>query len=963
MKRDFRRVIGFVAGLLVASTMSGTGFAQTRLASIEGRVTDESNAPIPGVTVTVTSPALQVAQMVKVTGPDGSYRIPELPIGPYRLTFELAGFRTFVRDGVALTAGFVARVDADLKVGTLEESVTVSGQSPVVDAVSTRGGATISADVIQTIPNSRNYQDILNMTPGVTVGAPPQMGEVGFRALTGGIKTYGTSGQTQTQIEGLQMSESAFPDFATAEQVDIRTFGNTADVAQPGAVTDVIVKSGSNTFHGRVHEQYMNSSMQTTNLDDALRAQGLRTGDGIRSYQDLAGDLGGRIIRDRLWFYGAFRDIRNERTLSGYSAAPGPDNAYGTADDLPGYPPATQSNYTIKVSNQLTPANRLIGFWQRNWVDETQAQASRFIPYEATREVQWEPIQYKFEWQGTPSNRIFYNATYGRTSERIFYIPTSPDTRSRYDVRTLIATGAYASPTTGGRDDIYGSQSKRHTINANVSAYPGEFLGGSHELKFGFRAWLENRRSQFDDRTSGNYRLIYDAGRPLQFQTWDFPVVARDGMNEFSGFVMDQWRVGSRLTLNLGLRWETVRGYAPEQSKQPSTFGGPATFAAEDIVSWNAVAPRAAVAWDLGGNGKTVVKATYGWYNFRISAAGFVSVFNKVRPQATSYRWVDRDGNNDYTPGEVDLSLTGTDFVTTTGGNTNIANLDLKQPYTNEVTASFEREVGREASVRLLYVFKKTSDDWEAVNPLRPFGAYNIPIQRRDPGPDGSVATAADNGPAVTFYDYDAAFRGATFVAAKYQTRVNDDHFNTFEVTFTKRRSDRWSVITSFNLTKNHRWIDAIAESPNDLFFPLDETLEWAYKLAGSYTLPARIEASALYDIFNGDRGQRTYIFGATDPDGGTPLRSFNTVTLRLEPFGDREGPARHNLNFRIARPFEIGRGQRVRLELDALNALNTNVAWGRGVPGISFASGPTFGYATQIVAPRIFRLGVTYSF
>ena len=147
------------------------------------------------------------------------------------------------------------------------------------------------------------------------------------------------------------------------------------------------------------------------------------------------------------------------------------------------------------------------------------------------------------------------------------------------------------------------------------------------------------------------------------------------------------------------------------------------------------------------------------------------------------------------------------------------------------------------------------------------------------------------------------------------------------------------------------------------MFFPLDETLEWAYKLAGSYTLPARIEASALYDIFNGDRGQRTYIFGATDPDGGTPLRSFNTVTLRLEPFGDREGPARHNLNFRVGRAFEVARGKRLRLELDALNALNTNVAWGRGVPGLSFASGPTFGYATQIVAPRIFRLGVAFSF
>src|SRR5262249_21482982 len=160
-----------------------------------------------------------------------------------------------------------------------------------------------------------------------------------------------------------------------------------------------------------------NKSMQSSNLDDELRAQGLRTGDGVRFYQDFAGDLGGRVIRDKLWFYMAMRDVRNERTLTGYSKAPGPDRTYGTSDDEPGRPPALQQNQTVKVSNQLSPRNRLIGFWQRNWVDETEAQASRFVPYEATREVQWEPIQYKVEWQATASSRLFYNVTYGRTSE------------------------------------------------------------------------------------------------------------------------------------------------------------------------------------------------------------------------------------------------------------------------------------------------------------------------------------------------------------------------------------------------------------------------------------------------------------------------------------------------------------------------------------------------------------------
>jgi hypothetical protein len=375
------------------------------------------------------------------------------------------------------------------------------------------------------------------------------------------------------------------------------------------------------------------------------------------------------------------------------------------------------------------------------------------------------------------------------------------------------------------------------------------------------------------------------------------------------------------------------------------------------------------MAWDLAGNGKSVIKTTYGWYNYRVSAAGFVSVFNKVRPQANTYRWTDADKNNDYTPGEVDLRVVGgTDFITTSGGNTNLTNLDLEQPHTHEITASFERELAPETSIRALYVFRKTANDWEAVNPLRPYSVYNVPITRTDPGPDGSVTATADNVGPVTFYDFDPALR--PLVAAQYHTRDTDDHFNTAEIAFTKRRSDRWSVTTSFAVTKNHRWVDAIAESPNDLYFPIDETYEWSAKIAGTYQMPFKIEASALFDAFSGLPGQRTYVFAAADPEGkpGQNLRGFGTVNLRLEPFGERKGPQRNNLNLRAARSIALAHSQAIRLELDVLNTLNTNVPWGNpgaGTPalGIIFASGPNFGYAQQIVAPRIFRVGVTYQF
>lgn len=958
----FRRMV--VLGVLCATASVASG--QTRLAALDGRVMDETGSALPGVTVTATSPALQVGQVVQVTGGDGTFRFPELPTGQYRLVFELAGFTSFVREGLTLTTGFTARVDTTLRVSALSETITVSGASPVVDTVNTRGGTTISAEVIQTIPNSRNYQDILNMTPGIRVTAPPQMGEVGFRALVGNIKTYGLVGQSQTQIEGLQMSESAFPDFSTAEQVDVRTYGNTADVAQPGAVTDVIVKSGGNTFHGRAHEQYMSNRFQSTNLDDALRAQGLRTGDGLRYYQDLAVDLGGRVVRDKLWFYGAYRDLRNERQLAGYAKAAGPDGRYGTLDDEPGYPTALQSNMTTKWSYQLNPANRLIAFWQRNWAEEPQAQASRFIPYEATRFVGWEPIQYKAEWQSSIGSRLFLNTSYGRTSEEIYYEPVTTNAPARFDRRTGISTGAYAAQSGSGTADIYGSISKRHMVNVSASTVATEWFG-THDIRVGMRAWLENRRSTFDNRPTGNYRLVLDNGQPAQITVWNFPIEARETMDEYAAFVMDQWRLSDRVTLNLGLRWETLAGASPEQVKEQGPFLAAGRFPEQKIVQWTNLAPRAAVAWDLFGTGKTLVKGTVGRYNHRITAAGYISTFNPVRPQAATFAWTDPDRNGDYTPGEVDLSLNGPAFVSITGATSNRINLDVKQPYTNEVTASLEQDLGRESSFRFLWVFKQVNGDYEFVNVLRPYSAYNIPITRRDPGPDGVLNTADDAG-SVRFADFDPAFRGAAFVGNEYRNRPNPDRFHTVEATYVKRPSIRWNLITSFSLTKNHRWLDGIPESPNDEFFPIDNTWEWTSNVAGGYTMPKLgVETSVLYAAFSGLPGQRTYIFGPTDPDGGTPLRQLNAVTLRMEEFGARRGPRRHKVDFRVARGFRIRGAHRLRMEVDALNVINTNVAWGRGDvlggTGIDFRSGPTFGYATQIVAPRIWRFGIVYEF
>src|SRR6185295_7397403 len=250
---------------------------------------------------------------------------------------------------------------------------------------------------------NRNYQDIMNLTPGMVTVVPPQAGVIGMKGEANGFKNYGLSGNERTSIDGIDMHSNENPDFAAVEEVDVKTFGNTAEVPTPGASIQLIVKSGGNDFHGRYHEQFMTDTLQANNIDQALLAQGIAAGDAAIYYQDLSGDLGGRLVRDKLWFYGALRDKRSKRTLPGYSADPGRDGIYGTLDDGQGQPVVIEKDQLVKVSFQPSSAHRFIGMYVRNKWDEKQymgnavAQA-RFTPMESTPYLRYYNYQTKAEW-------------------------------------------------------------------------------------------------------------------------------------------------------------------------------------------------------------------------------------------------------------------------------------------------------------------------------------------------------------------------------------------------------------------------------------------------------------------------------------------------------------------------------------------------------------------------------------
>jgi hypothetical protein len=966
----FRRVLVALVLLTIVGFANQASAQFVSTASIDGTVTDESGAAMPGVTVTLTSPALQVAEMTNVTTADGRYRFAQLAAGTYRLRYELSGFQPIIREGLTIGAGFAAKVDIVLKVGSVQESITVSGASPIVDVTTTSGAQTLSPEMVnQLIPGSRMYGDMARMIPGLVSTSAPNIGRLGLGS-SGGFNAYGDSG-VQVLIDGFEIRSNTYPDWSSAQEVDVKSFGNSADIADSGSVWNLVSKSGGNQFHGRYAEQYINDAFQSNNLDDKLRAQGLSFVDSVIHFSDFNSDLGGKIIRDKLWFYGNFRDRRNKRSVAGLALEPGPDGQYGTGDETPHLPVVWTMNWTGKLSYQMTPKYHLTAFIARDYsTNDGGAQsgkaAQRFIPYEAATYQTYPVLNFRGEFRATLRNNVLFNLQVGRMGYTVTYLDTPKDhsnasITARWDRETGIFTGGSIGPGSNYAEAI---RPRTNTVTqGNLTFIPsGDFLGGGHEFKVGYRTWFQEGHTDVPDHAAGNYQLTYDrvgnlSHQPVEITTYNFPVFPSNRTNSISAYVNDRWQLGRRLTFNLGVRFDYDHSFLPEQTKTQGQFGNAGTFPRFDANTWKDWAPRFGAAYDLTGDGKTVIKSTYGMYSTVMSDT-HAQTYNQNAVSTTVYRWRDQDGNNDYTPGEVNLNVNGPDFISTTGAANNIYNPDLQRPQQHEVTAVFDRELLANMAARVGYVYKRNVNATATVNVLRPYSAYDIALQRRDPGPDGLRATGDDLG-TVTIYDYNAAYRGAAFVGNKLLNRPSDrdDAYHTLEFTLNKRNIGRWGASTSFSATKNHRFLTGIPSTPNDDYFPIDETWDWGYKVTGNYRLPYDIVFSGVFDIQPGFKGQRTYIFRSADPDGGTPLRQLSTVTLRLEPYGERIGPVRPTANLRLSKFMKLRRGQ-LQLSLDALNAFNTNTFW-----DMTFASGPTFGYGTAFTSPRALQFGIAYDF
>jgi len=968
--RIWRRLT--VGAVLVMSLgAASTAFAQSVASgTIEGTVKDESGSVLPGVTVTAASPQLQVGQLVQVSDATGAYKFVDLPAGTYRVRAELQGFSATVHDDLRLTVGFTARVDLTLKVGALEESITVSGQSPVVDVTNTTASVAFTKEVLDAIPRGRDLQNIFAMAPGVTQAVADVGGST--MAQRQNLSSYGVLSQPKLQVEGMNITMGADQNTAiyfndsTLEEVQVKTSGNDAEVSVPGISMVAIMKSGGNQFHGTYQASGEWPKLQSDNLNSALQAQGLTATSPLKNFYDISADLGGRIIRDKLWFYTAYGRQAKSEGVVGFAASPGADGKYLTADDPLADFETSLAQVSAKLSYQLSKNNRLLYAWQRGTKAQPQNNADRFTPLESTRDYKNPTSIQKVELQSMLNPRLLVNAVGGYSGYVTDYDAARSyarvDAPPRQDLASTLNTGSAPLHQNKTRD--------RFQTEDSISFFPERSVLGRHELKTGVSIYLDKSSDGYSNNLACNCILYTDTiggvpNTPSQIRIYNTPVVPSDHANTYAWYIKDSWRPSNAVTVNVGVRWERQHSFLPAQNfagarDWPTVFPA-GNYPEIDAQTLSRAVPRAGVAWNLGA--KSVVKATVGLYNYMLGDT-YADAFNRNATANAVFTWHDLNGDHLYEPGEVNLDLNSTDFRSITAASNRILNPNLKSPDTWESTASFERELAANLGLRVMYVYKTVSgsivnstNNLVTINTLRPFEAWSIPITRRDPGPDGVLNTGDDAG-SVTLFDYTAAYRGAAFVNSQIVNAPNTDRYHAIEGTMTKRFSSRWNGQVSYFVVKNHRWISSVYTSPNDQFFPLDDTWTWAGNVSASYRLPGDISIAGFLQSKNGVLGQRTYIFRQADPDGGPAIAQNGNTTIRLEPYGTRRLDAQNILNLRGSKDFSLGGSRRFEIDFDVFNVLNAATP-----TGANFQSGPSFGYVTGVIPARIARLGARFRF
>jgi len=639
------------ACLIVACSfilLPGDAWSQTSLAGV---VRDSSGAVLPGVTVEAASPALIEKVRVVVTDSQGAYRIVDLRPGPYTVTFTLPGFNTFVRNGIDLRAEFTATVDAELSVGALEETITVSGEAPLVDTRSARAQTQFDADTLEALPGTGRLSTLISVLPGAVLNneGDRASGNLSDRTQTR-FAIHGAP-NAQPVIDGMntEMAASNTGVFVwnsvNFQEVVAETSGIGADRDTGGVQLNMIPKDGGNVLSGTANIAYSGPDLQSNNINDELIARGLDSSTrglaSIKKFIEGTAGVGGPIKRDRLWFYGAGRKSVTQQYAAGiyYNAHKQPESMLYVPDlSRPAYSNDFYRDYSLRLTTQATEKHKVVvfGSFQHNCncvYALFRPQGGPLVDPAAATEHEYEPaFNVTATWTYPATNRLLLMVAGGANHiTQTNYRGAGVDENSiQITEQSLdLKYGAAYGPTAGGSS--YSSLPRRQYHQQFSAAY----VTGTHNMKAGLNireVRTGNNEKYGKDLFMANRAILYTFNnqRPVSLQLLATPTHFEEAANDIAVYAQDQWTM-NQLTVNLGIRYNDIDMSSPALVLPAGFFVGERLVpAAEHIPHWRNLSPRVGAAYDLFGDGKTAVKVSLGRYPdiIRVSPANPVNQFS-----------------------------------------------------------------------------------------------------------------------------------------------------------------------------------------------------------------------------------------------------------------------------------------------------------------------------------------------